>query len=181
MTYRHTSHLHGDYLDGDLSPDARADVERHLETCLECREDIERLKRLKQALRQIEVPDPGDEYFDNLRGIISARTSAMTVPGDSTQPKVEITGTTRQALKTLIRLAAAVTFLFSAFYISDINQEKQSSRWGGKIQKGDFVTSDQISPEERLMYPPAGIDMSLGLPTLMVEEEEPPANGINLE
>jgi anti-sigma factor RsiW len=181
MTYRHTSHLHGDYLDGDLSPGASETVERHVESCAQCREDIERSRRLKHTLRQIEVPDPGNDYFEDLSDAIVARTSAMIPQEASPKPAIEPDNTGRQVLKTLIKLAMAVTFLFLAFYISDFNQEKQATRWADKIRQGNFVTSGQISPEESLMYPPAGIDMSLGLPTLIVEDEEPPANGVNLE
>ena len=32
------------YLDGDLSPGARTDAERHLASCLECRETLESLR-----------------------------------------------------------------------------------------------------------------------------------------
>ncbi len=42
------------YLDNDLSDDEKQNIQRHLETCQECRDDLETLERLWQSDRPIE-------------------------------------------------------------------------------------------------------------------------------
>lgn len=42
------------YLDNDLSDDEKQTIQRHLETCQECRDDIKTLERLWQSDRPIE-------------------------------------------------------------------------------------------------------------------------------
>ncbi len=173
MTYRHTSHIHGDYLDGDLSPEQRNRVERHLATCDECRQDLEKLKKLTQALQGIEGPDPGKAYFDSLADIVMARTASMTGPELSSKPVTDRHSSGRQVLTTLIKLAAAVTLLFTAFYISDFSHKNHATRWAEHIGQSGYVTTDAAGTDEYMMPLSIGINTLLA-PTSETELEENP-------
>jgi hypothetical protein len=160
MTNRHTTYLHGDFLDGDLSPAETARVEQHLATCGPCREDLERLKRLTSTLRKIETPDPGDDYFDNLLDSVVARTASIERESKGEAPSLKRISETKRMLQNLIRLAAAVTLLFVAFYISDFNQRQKSTGWTERFTQGEYVSSPS-EPIEPFDYLPAGNTMGI--------------------
>jgi anti-sigma factor RsiW len=162
MKYRHTTHLHGDYLDGDLTPDQRDMVEHHLTECTDCRNDLVQLQNLTQAARLIEIPDPGDGYYDSLTQTIMARTDGIiTEAPEAVAP--DFRGRGRRVLMTLIKLAAAVTLLFTAFYISDFNQQRNATRWAEHIRKSNLATSGTETQGQ--MTPSVGINMFPGLPS----------------
>jgi len=164
MTYRHTAYLHGDYLDGELSPSQKEQVEKHLAECEQCRQDLERLKRLTESLGQIEVELPGHDYFDRQASYLMSQSDFVhglerieSESGTSAHPG-------RKILTTLIRLAAAVTLLFSAFYISDISRQKGTTRWADQIQKSEFRALEGPTIDEKLLTLPIGINMLPGPP-----------------
>jgi anti-sigma factor RsiW len=169
MTYRHTSHLHGDYLDGDLSADQRAELDRHLAECKRCRDDFEKLKKLKMTLESIESPDPGDDYFDNMLAIVDANAKAFDQQALTLEPPQDYRLTNQQILKTLIRIAAAITLLFMSFYISDFSKERQRIQWTEKLVEEGFIADDQINPADPT-YQPAGINM-IGSPSPLEKED----------
>jgi len=146
MTEHHTHPWHSDYLDNELTPDKKAEVEAHLKTCAECRDDMEKLKKLQSALRNIEVPDPGKEYFAGL----SERIAARTVSPTTNRRVPEFISSRTDILKTLIRIAAVITLLFGAFYLSNLKREKEGARWNDTISKGKYVQSDST---QSLNYP----------------------------
>lgn len=159
MTYRHTTYLHGDYLDGDLRPEEMAQVDRHLKECAKCREDLERLRALKATLRKIESPDPGDAYFDNLSETVALRTEGIEDERAVEQTPVFRPAAARRVLKVLIKLAAAITLLFMAFYISDFNRKQQSTHWSENISGGGYAGTavEAIEPAD---YLPAGLNQA---------------------
>ncbi len=156
MTYRHTTYLHGDYLDGVLNPDEMAQIDRHLKACEKCREDFERLRTLTATLRRIESPDPGDAYFDNLVDTISLRTEGIEDEQTAEQSLAFRPATARRTLKVLIKLAAVITLLFMAFYISDFNRKQQSPHWSENIS-GSGYAGTAIEPAD---YLPAGLNQA---------------------
>lgn len=165
MTYRHTTHLHGDYLDGELSPEQMEFVRHHLSICEKCRDDLDQLKRLNLVLKGTEIPDPGDDYFESVTDVILARTASISGQQSSPVMSGGRDNPGRQALKTLIKLAAAVTLLFTAFYVSDFHQQKQTTRWADKIKGSDYAAFDSLIPVERLGQPPVGIHTLLSMPS----------------
>jgi len=164
MIYRHTTPLHGDYLDGDLPPQQRTVVEQHLATCDACRADLKRLQNLTQVLREVNVPDPGGEYFDNLIEIVTARTNSVPPFLLSSSPPSRRPLPGSYMLKLLIRLAAAVTLLFFAFYISDYDQERRDTQWTVQPSENGPVAQKDADLEGRLINPPVGINL-VGIPS----------------
>lgn len=146
MTNHHTNPWHSDYLDDELSSEKKTEIKAHLEICAECRDDMEKLRRLRSALRSIEAPDPGREYFADL----TERIAARTVSSATDQRVAKYVSSRTDILKTLIRLAAVITLLFGSFYVSNLKQEKEGVRWSNTISKGNYVQSDS---SQSLNYP----------------------------
>ena len=64
-------------------------------------------------------------------------------------------------MTTLIRLAAAVTLLFTAFYISDFNHRSHSDRWAESIGQSGYVNVGEAGVDQYM------IPMSIGFNTLL--------------
>jgi hypothetical protein len=60
------------YLDSELSPAERAEVEAHLAACEECRALVARMGALDDVARELPVEAPSD-YFDSFSGRVRAR------------------------------------------------------------------------------------------------------------
>ena len=52
------------YIDGEMSPQDRAEYERHLEHCEECRRSLEGFEGLQSLTRRIKMKDPTDEFWE---------------------------------------------------------------------------------------------------------------------
>jgi anti-sigma factor RsiW len=170
MTYRHTVHLHGDYLEGHLTRDQKGAVDEHLSGCSACRTDLEALVRLKDALGRIQAPDPGDEYFAGLE----ATVMSLTQPSP-TEPVISpnSSGAARRTLRTLIRLVAAVTLLFSAFYISDIRQENLARHSHVIPATGSYAGTQAADSLGSQIQPVRGINV-VGAPSPDDTAAQPP-------
>lgn len=76
-----------DYLDGALDECTLAEVEAHLEECLECRQEVESLRDIKTRLDQLPVgapPPTGTVRFEEmLRAYELARQTPGATPGEA--------------------------------------------------------------------------------------------------
>ena len=52
------------YIDGEMSPEDRAEYERHLDSCDECRRSLESLSGLQSLAGRIKMKDPTDEFWE---------------------------------------------------------------------------------------------------------------------
>ena len=52
------------YIDGEMSPQDRAEYERHLENCAECRRSLEGFSGLQTLTGRIKMKDPTDEFWE---------------------------------------------------------------------------------------------------------------------
>ena len=161
MTNRHTIPLHGDYLDGDLSPERKQEIGTHLDGCADCRRDFDALRGLKTTLASFDAPDPGKDYFDSLTASIMAKTQ---IEPDTAVETPEFAGTSvGRMLKMMIRLAAAITLLFTAFYTSDLRQEKILAQTQARAVSGNYFRYGGASLPDEEMLPGPGINM-IGAP-----------------
>jgi len=55
------------YVDGELSPDERREVDAHLPTCVECREELARLRQVKHLIGRLPEREPPQEVWQALR------------------------------------------------------------------------------------------------------------------
>jgi anti-sigma factor RsiW len=73
------------YLDGELAPAERAEVEAHLSACPECSALLARLAEAGRLAAQLGVEAP-EGYFDALPGRVAARLEARRRPGEGPPP-----------------------------------------------------------------------------------------------
>jgi len=58
------------YIDGELSPEEKAELERHLRTCTECREELRVFRQLKEVTGAMKYADIPEHVWENYwRGI----------------------------------------------------------------------------------------------------------------
>lgn len=162
MTYRHTTHFHSDYLDGELDPGRSVEINKHLAECEACKKDLDRLKNLKKSLRNIVVDDPGDDYFEDLSGRVKAQIEAIEPHQDRPQVVAKAGPISRNvmALKRLIQLSAAVTLLFGAFYLSGYERDESRFRPSADIAMNQAETLDSIVEAEFPIDPQSGINLT---------------------
>jgi hypothetical protein len=65
-----------DYIDGELSPEAAAQVAAHLESCAGCREAYEEMTRLVGYMREMETVDEPADLLQKVRSRLAAKPSA---------------------------------------------------------------------------------------------------------
>jgi hypothetical protein len=61
-----------DYIDGELSPRAHAEIERHLESCVDCREVVVELRRVKAHAAALPVVPPELDLWDGVASRIGS-------------------------------------------------------------------------------------------------------------
>jgi hypothetical protein len=74
MTCFKTLSLLDEYIDNELTPPDSELVQRHLEICPSCQAEHDRSIQLKGYLKNIPVPQPPKEYWDEVSAIIKAKT-----------------------------------------------------------------------------------------------------------
>jgi len=75
VSHEETEILLSAYLDGETSPEETAAVERHLEDCEECRQELESLRATVDALAELppELAPPG--FLDDVQATIRRRSA----------------------------------------------------------------------------------------------------------
>ena len=117
MTCSLNQSLLEDYLDGDLPEATRLKVESHLADHPECREELESSQQLKELLSRLDCPEPGPEYWAELRELIAARTVERTEQTErvvATPSRKEIR---RSFYRSLVSVAAGLALFGSALLL----------------------------------------------------------------
>lgn len=134
------------YLDGDLSPAARTDAERHLLSCLECREALESLRAFDTTCREA-LAFPDTPYsFTALR----ARTAEITPLDEVTAflPHLKVQGA-------IPRFAAALVLLMLSSGASGALRHCQAAYmvarqpFESRIEQVDDTYQDRLDAEYR--------------------------------
>ena len=66
MTGEHLNDVLSAYLDGELTPAERAEVDTHLATCAECRADLDAEADVRQLLRDLPAVDPPFGFYERI-------------------------------------------------------------------------------------------------------------------
>lgn len=135
MTNRHTSHLIGEFLDGELSPKKHQEVLDHFSRCPSCAKEMKQYQQLKSILNRVESTEPGEGYFEALSENILTRTEHI-YPVSKLDSNVRRQSLTRQNIfKMLIRVAAVITLLFISLFATEFKPRKHVSQTGGRAQE----------------------------------------------
>jgi|GEM_PF-3433702 len=60
------------YVDGEVAPGERTEIESHLTTCQGCSTELSRLRRLKDLFSHLEVKEPAPGFRDRLQARLEA-------------------------------------------------------------------------------------------------------------
>jgi len=113
MNCSRTIEYFDDYLAGRLSDSDRAQLEEHLQSCADCRLELEKESALIDILRKETIPDPGDLYWERLEQIILNRTFDHA-PAEVEEPIRPARKIANPVLLYLLPLAASIAiFVFS--------------------------------------------------------------------
>ncbi len=75
-----------DYIDGALGQDERAGVERHLESCVACRQLIDDLRDIRNVAAKLELRDPPARAWMRLERAIKLEAEARSTHGTRRSP-----------------------------------------------------------------------------------------------
>jgi hypothetical protein len=112
------------YLDNELSADEARNFEIHLKSCPECQDELEALKQLKEILASDKFVDPGDEYWEENKSLILAKTIESEYL-DNSQP-TKVTSVKTDFKRALVAVAASLVLLASSLFIG-VESDKQLS------------------------------------------------------
>lgn len=114
MTNRHETARLSDYLDGELAPAERAEVESHLAGCRECAEALEELRSVVSTAAELPDLPPEHDLWPGIEARLSPRRSGSAT--DALDRQVLPFRRHRRVMMTIPQLAAAAIalVLFSA-------------------------------------------------------------------
>ncbi|MGK7312294.1 MAG: anti-sigma factor family protein [Candidatus Longimicrobiales bacterium M2_2A_002] len=144
MTNRHETARLSDYLDGELTATARAEVDAHLADCPECADTLEELRTVvHEAGRLPELP-PAHDLWPGIEARLLPRGDRLAEAG----PDVVPISRARRVVMTVPQLVAAAIalVLFSA-----------GGMWltvggGGEPDASPVVTAPQAAPVTTVMF-----------------------------
>jgi anti-sigma factor RsiW len=115
MTFTHIGSLLDDYLDQELPEPVAREVTTHLESCAACRTEHEEALRLRALLSGYQPPAPPEEYWDEVSGLILARTvegrtEVVDLPTEAARARSE----RYQLYRSIAAVAASLVVFFSA-------------------------------------------------------------------
>jgi len=112
MTCREAQNYYDDYLMHRLASPDKERFEEHLRECPQCRAELDNDRKLLNALKPEEVPDPGDKYWEDLQKNILAKTVERTpaIP-DAAEHKNPVTNV---VFNVILPLAASLLLLIAS-------------------------------------------------------------------
>lgn len=78
MECRQARELLSPYLDGELMPPERGRLEEHLQSCPDCREELENLRRLAVGVRTLTIPELSPAFADRVMAALPQAPAALT-------------------------------------------------------------------------------------------------------
>ncbi|MBN1212225.1 MAG: zf-HC2 domain-containing protein [candidate division Zixibacteria bacterium] len=115
MTHRHITDVIDDYIDEELDISTAEEVRRHLEQCRTCRAEYELALRLRNILSGNSAPDPGEDYFNEVSALISAKTvETYQTETAVTNLEQQRRNNKRAFYRSLVSVAASLVIFFTA-------------------------------------------------------------------
>lgn len=175
MNCLHTLALLEDFADSTLSTAEAASVRAHLKDCPDCRAERDQTERLKQLLRTIRTPDPGNDYWADNSVLIAARTFE-TADRLEHRPEPDRPSPTirKEFYRSLVSVAASLFILFAALLVGS-KMDDQITLIDGDQQilvaapdMGEFFASGGKEATRDLTIKLARGRMLLGPPGLLI-------------
>lgn len=113
MTHRHPTKLLEAYVDGELSATDTATVQDAMTTCPDCKRAVDELRNLRQILTEGEIPDPDEDYWQEVEALIHAKTIDRT----PATPVQQLSPDTRRSLTRAVASFAVAASLFATALI----------------------------------------------------------------
>jgi anti-sigma factor RsiW len=108
MSCERIQELLSPYLDGDLSPSERAEMDSHLKACPDCAELLGRLRTALAAFASF----PEVDLSEDLRARLSA------IPDQARRPRFSLDFLFKPALQPVLAAATGFLMLFSVYMVS---------------------------------------------------------------
>ena len=178
-------------LDGELTPDERGEVEKHLAECAECRERLEALRATAGLARENGgIPDPGEDYWERFDRLVEMRIDLLPRRGGSDPMpwSVRLLRIPAFRIGVPVALAATVLIVFLHSQTTDrtdtapqlITQMRHREAIPTGEAAADALTDDLVLLADAFAYepdfePPQLADLRLGaLPPGTVSDASPP-------
>ncbi|MGE5308365.1 MAG: zf-HC2 domain-containing protein, partial [Deltaproteobacteria bacterium] len=153
MFRRHVVSKLSEYLDGGFSEGARSRIERHLNECASCRQELERLAALSRKLKSWQVPELGPGFDDQVRSRIALRE----IQGEEEMNKTA-TGWLRPQLVPSGVIVSVLGFLIVGTLVTQVYMKRgyqgrikaAGDELGSQYQPGKYnweLKTDQYEPE----------------------------------
>ena len=181
MTCSHAQSLIEDYVDNELTVSVSDSLREHLRTCPECRAEYESTLRLKDLLSRNPAPDPGDEYWSEVKNLILARTvePAWCTMG-YTRLSDETAAGRSSFFRSLVSVAASLCIFFGALLLGTSEQVQISDKFSVDRQSlaaaplialadleadpvGPRASQNRIAEGILLLGPPGSLSRLVGL------------------
>lgn len=126
------------YHDGELSASGRAAVEKHLESCAECRARLERFRSLSRALSAGQLPASSEFFVD--RVMARVRESRVTA-----RPRIQWVP---------IRIFAPLTAVAAMLLLTIVPAQGPASEWlaGNDGMSRWFFSGESVQADDVLEY-----------------------------
>lgn len=124
MTHRPLLALLEDSVDKELSEQEMAELKRLLAESEDLRLDRDASVRLKELLRHLKTPDPGDAYFDELTELVLARTTRSAAGATYDRQPAGTTDERSMFVRSLVSAVASIFLFLAALFVG--SQDHQS-------------------------------------------------------
>ena len=145
MTCNYIEQLLEAYFDNELSPEITKTVDEHVRQCLSCRKELESYRRLKELLLLNSTQFPKEEYWQENKNIILARTV------ESEQKKTEIIelyGDKKDKIKAFRHAIVSVAASLLIFMISVvIGTSSQNQQFTENLDAIPVLTKIELGPD----------------------------------
>jgi anti-sigma factor RsiW len=148
MTDRWTDSL-SEYADGELTPEDRTELGRHLEGCAECAATLEEIEQVTERARSLADWEPGRDLWPAIEARLSSRPPASGTNGDGTprlpKPWPRVVSLTWPEL---VAAGLAVAALSTAAFWLGTHGERAGTRVGVPTISGDASPASRQDDSE---------------------------------
>lgn len=120
MENEHVLDLIPEYLDGSLDNETMKDIQRHLEKCPQCQQEVKEMEALLKAFKNDVVPVPSERLRSRFEEALDSEKASMgkVVPLSSKKR-------THDWASSALKIAASIALLVASFQMGSVFQQKK--------------------------------------------------------